>query len=634
MKKFLVACFCGTFAAVAFGKTIYVSPEGAGNKDGSSPENAATLALLRSNFGSWFVTGEENIVQLLDSDTPYSVPNESPVFDFNNGNTKYVVFQGNVEDPLKVVLDMSTDTMGGRGYVVRAPGKLRGITFKNFTQKDSSYPGVICAFVAFSSGAFCVENCRFENCVSTATSGEQCSGTVVRYYNSNAANSTSNLIMSNCVFTSCSAYNRGIIWKGYEGGKMELVGCTFTNCTTSTGCGSVIFWNATGSDTCNLSLKNCRILDVHGTGTLGTSESGAIDLYKGKLSLEDCEFNTVSNSYNGGCVYVYETASNLSVERCAFRKCTAINGGGAIYVKSNSGTTVSVRDSFFSECGLDKNGGALYLNNSAEVIGCVFTNCVASGASGGAIYAGSDASLVTVSNSTFISCSAKTGGAIDCAQNSKTYNIFNCKFLANTASEYPAAINANCGNNSSVSLFVRNCLFVGNSVSDTSGNGAIDIRGKGSDVSSIDNCTFVGGRAPNASKCHPIVLCSGKFAVKNCIFWDNLYKDKLAAVTRSGGDIAVANCATDVAISESGITVTDPVSLTASPFKDAANGDYTLPKKVGGAPNPCLGAGIKLDWMTKDSKDLAGNPRLRGDDIVDLGCYEYFQKSGLYLILR
>ena len=216
LSKVALSCGVMSFAFAASAATIYVSPEGAGAQDGSSPENAATLSILRSKFGSWFKTGEENVVQLLDSETAYSVPNDDTVFDFNNGNTKYVVFQGNVEDPSKVVLDMSTDLKGNRGYVVRAPGRLRGITFKNFTQKGTSYPGVICAFVAFNSGVFCVENCRFENCVSTATSGEQCSGTVVRYYNNNAGSSTSNLIMSNCVFASCSAYNRGVIWKGYQ----------------------------------------------------------------------------------------------------------------------------------------------------------------------------------------------------------------------------------------------------------------------------------------------------------------------------------------------------------------------------------------------------------------------------------
>ena len=38
--------------------------------------------------------------------------------------------------------------------------------------------------------------------------------------------------------------------------------------------------------------------------------------------------------------------------------------------------------------------------------------------------------------------------------------------------------------------------------------------------------------------------------------------------------------------------------------------------------------------MTADSKDLAGIPRLRENDFVDLGCYAFVMKYGLLLIIR
>lgn len=94
----------------------------------------------------------------------------------------------------------------------------------------------------------------------------------------------------------------------------------------------------------------------------------------------------------------------------------------------------------------------------------------------------------------------------------------------------------------------------------------------------------------------------------------------LTAEASVSGTYTATNCAAPTAAALTGDT---NIKLSASPF--AAAGVYTLAQKIGEADNPCLGAGVKLDWMTEDSKDLAGNPRLRGNNIVDLGCYEFVE---------
>ena len=42
---------------------------------------------------------------------------------------------------------------------------------------------------------------------------------------------------------------------------------------------------------------------------------------------------------------------------------------------------------------------------------------------------------------------------------------------------------------------------------------------------------------------------------------------------------------------------------------------------------------MKLAWMTEDSLDLGGKPRLT-DGSVDFGCYQHWFKPGFMLFIR
>ena len=441
-------------------KTIYVSPTGSGNKDGTSAGNAATLALLRSNFSSWFVTGEENVVQLLDSDTPYDCPatSDTAVFDFNNGNTKYVVFQGNASDPSKVTINLAPFKKGGRVYVVRAPGELRGITFKDYTQADGAYPGVVCAFIQFDSGKFLVENCRFENCKTSSTngSGEESAGAVVRHYNQNKESSTSELILSNCVFKSCSSYHKGIIFKNYSGGKMELSGCTFDDCSTANGTGALVYWNAAGSNTCGLTMKDCVARNLTCTGTPRTDVcGGAICMTKGNLTLDGCAFDTVSGAYNGGCIYVNNAAANLSMDRCIFRNCTCVNAAGAIFTKQTSGA-LTIRNTLFTGCGVKtKNSGGSCIRTAGTttvaIDNCTFADNCASDGSGSSNVSPLDAN----------------------SANAKNY-VTNCIFWNNKDGGGVLRVTSNASN-----TIFANCVS--------------DLKGQGDTVALLTSAPFVGG---------------------------------------------------------------------------------------------------------------------------------------------
>jgi hypothetical protein len=64
----------------------------------------------------------------------------------------------------------------------------------------------------------------------------------------------------------------------------------------------------------------------------------------------------------------------------------------------------------------------------------------------------------------------------------------------------------------------------------------------------------------------------------------------------------------------------------------AASGHEAAPGNYAPRPgSPCVDAGVMLDWMA-GARDVAGNPRLRGDG-VDIGAYEITPLSTC-LILR
>jgi hypothetical protein len=77
----------------------------------------------------------------------------------------------------------------------------------------------------------------------------------------------------------------------------------------------------------------------------------------------------------------------------------------------------------------------------------------------------------------------------------------------------------------------------------------------------------------------------------------------------------------DVFLAENGCVNADPL------FTDADHGDFTLLPS-----SPCRNTGLLEAWM-EGATDLAGSPRVSGKG-VDMGCYELFVQSGLFIIFQ
>ncbi|MBR1921301.1 MAG: hypothetical protein IJ829_04780 [Kiritimatiellae bacterium] len=225
----------------------------------------------------------------------------------------------------------------------------------------------------------------------------------------------------------------------------------------------------------------------------------------------------------------------------------------------------------------------------------------------------------SVSNCVFVGCQAGGGtGAVMANAALGSSIIRDCKFIACSS----AAPNAN----SSGTLYLqqqfatpRNCLFA--YCTNTVGSAGIAIYNKvDNDNFYLENCTIaycVATNEPSANAGLHDNLATGttpRLNIRNMLVYGCENKNgsaNICAVRRA------YNCATypEVAAGNNG-TATDCVALDASPFRDAANLDFTL--KPGSAP---IDKGQNQSWMT-GTADLAGNDRIY-NDTVDIGCYEY-----------
>lgn len=613
IRVLALAVFCGAFAAVTFGKTIYVSPDGGG--DGSSPDSPTTyqagIAAARSGDTVQFADGEykANVNSETGNQDPFNLYPSS-----GSGYSDVTVI-GNVEHPENVILD--AHGAGVRFLGIKAEVTVRGITFRNQKAGSDSYTAVWglggtlnidhCVFSGITnsnngaaiclktSGGAVVEDCQFIDCVTTGGSG----GAV------GSDNDAVKGTFRRCTFTRCRAVNGGALHRLTECAE----DCVFEDCSgagTSTG-GGAIHQNAAGAAFTNCVFRNCSY----------PNKPGGAAYFNNAAELVDCVFTNCTTSGNnpkGGAVYANSmlTMRGGVVDGCGVDSPSGTAYGSAVYASGSA----TIEDVEFKNC--VSVGGILCFNTSGTVSGCRFHDCQASAvenmATGCAIRL--RAGTVTVSDCSFVSLVSARGAGVNTAANV-------------------------------TKLEVRDCLFAGCVSTTGNGGAAMEV---GASTFNVDNCTFANCRITGSANDYacPLEITAGTLMARNCIFWGNwrtVGTPQLRSVFVRGGSGTLSHSAYDGMRSSNTPTISECEVITECPFVQDGSwvgdvftpGDYTLAEKIGGEANPCLGTGLKLDWMTADSKDLAGNPRVRENDLVDLGCYAYFNgaaKHGLLIFVR
>ena len=347
-------------------KDWFVSPEGAGDKTGSSWDNAMDQAafndFINYDFNGAEFTKEE--CQVFDGSTIY----------FKEGKYNFLAHAGT-----KTRFKLQFTNMGEACNIDFKGGYSAASTGVDLTQRDAAiYVTKLTgdannndkADRAEDTGIFCVDNwayLTFDGITFTCAGGDKSIGSGVVYrqgaFVANSENKKFSLKFTNCIF-------KDLITSDYVDDN-----------SLKKGCGSAIF-----------AMKN------------------------GTINIDHCSFENCTGNHVGGCICISAVTTTLEVTNSTFKNCVSENThGGAI--SSGEGAPYTVRNCTFESCSAKLQAGALYANKGAEltVEGCTFKNCYTttnSGGHGGAISLDSTNSPEgNISNCVFDGCEAKDQGA-------------------------------------------------------------------------------------------------------------------------------------------------------------------------------------------------------------------------------
>lgn len=315
------SCMCalavaGTVFAV-FGKTVYVSPEGCGSKDGTSPDNACLIKDVSGKIAA----GDT----ISFADGTYSEwadrTSGNATFDFKKAD---IVMQGNADHPENVIFDYACDTYKNeRGYVIRNPGAVRGITFRNYRQQGNSYPSMF--LTVNLGGLFTIEHCRFENCSTAFGTDSQDCGCVLKMNHEASSSTKEQVVMDHCVISGCTNRLFGVVSKWKNGGSLTIRDCVFENCYSMDGGGSAIYFN----DTIGKDLVDRCIFKGCSSACTGDYRPAAIRVNAGTaengVDIRNCLFEGNSTVKDGDAACVFSDANG----KCLVDNCTFVGNGSS-----------------------------------------------------------------------------------------------------------------------------------------------------------------------------------------------------------------------------------------------------------------------------------------------------------------
>ena len=491
----------------------YVSPEGSGKKDGTSWDNAWSVAELKDFLTA--ADGRTDEERMKFNDLSFRLAEGTYVFaesDIINVEysapisfTLYGGFaaEGGSERSGKTIFS-GQNSHGILAVKNNAHINFDGISFSNGKGNGGGQAAVR---IEGEKADVSFNNCVFSDNSNTATSAAvQVSG------------------LANATFTACEFSN---------------------NATTMAAALNVD--NAT-----SCLVDACSFVG----NSAGTYHGGAVQI-KGSCQLKDCTFDSNSAKECGGAVILNltQTAKTVSLTGCTFLKNSS-KKGGAIYAYGSGSEAV------FSNCNFGDgteanantasgNGAAAYAEDGVRF---TFTGCNANGnkAACGAFLGMTGASNVTVDGGSFRDNTATiSGGAIQVDSDGTkraALVVKNAEFAGNRANNGGGAIRLIKENETSAAgytdITIETCTFSQNSSSNGYG-GALDLRNSGTSI--VRDCTFDGNStdiAASYGKGGAINCCAGNVAggtieISSCIFKGNGTKGGTEYGLDKGGAVNV-----------------------------------------------------------------------------------------------
>ncbi len=418
------------------------------------------------------------------------------------------------------------------------------------------------------------------------------------YFNWNSANT----MITNCEFSDNTGGNASGIY--LDGRELEgVLQATLDNCTfdsnSNTSYGGVLYaW------TTNYIIRNSQF-----SGNFGPN---ATCFYSGRTTflMEDCSFITNTADF-GPCGASYSIGTNGTFRNCDFLFNEAFTSGGACMVGFTG-------QAHYENCLFENNvarfGGAIYMQN--DTTKASFTDCVFKGNTsentGGAINVNGSIELDVIS-STFETNMADVGGAIgfnlDTMTTAGYLNVDKCEFKFNSAMTQGGALNIANGTTS-----ISSSLFALNLASNIGTGGAISnnaFEGHNS-VVDISHCTFAHNEGELAAGIAQFEDETGKARVNllNNIIYNpggNDYAVEAGepGLFSMGGNLILQTDFDDIFVEENDDAGSDPL------FESLVLRDFQL--QTG---SPAINTGVMAG---SHETDINGNGIIEGPD---KGCYD------------
>ena len=212
------------------------------------------------------------------------------------------------------------------------------------------------------------------------------------YYGGGIFISSSNPAIANCVFSDNNAFAGGGMF--LEKSNPAIINCDFSN-NSGTAAGGALYMEFSAPY-----IKNCAVTNNVGGGIYGQDSS---------IIAEGCVFkdNTYASGVGGGGIGLVEWDDGdptilSSIKDCSFIGNSAEAGGGGLFTEK----PLSIINTTFSGNSTDVNGGAIWSYIELSIANCTFSDNKAPKAFGGAISARDKLAVV---NSVFRNNSSKAG---------------------------------------------------------------------------------------------------------------------------------------------------------------------------------------------------------------------------------
>ena len=229
-------------------------------------------------------------------------------------------------------------------------------------------------------------------------------------------------VIDNCSFVNVNATgsHQAVVYLNL--GYMDILNCTFENCTTSYG--AVSNYNERSVKNVHMTVRDTTFKKNH-----ATTEPGCINNC-GQLEVYDSTFEENSAAWWAGAIHTHYNAETTIVgSNFIGNAAKSSYNGGALYTYG----TLTVIDSNFTG-NRAPNGGAIagmnYMSRaSVSLKNCEFRNNTASGSGGAVLFPG--AQFVVEDSRFYDNVAGGSGGALSIS--AAVSNITNCEFRSNRA---------------------------------------------------------------------------------------------------------------------------------------------------------------------------------------------------------